>query len=132
MQCIARDRPDRPVQICEILSGGASGQYRPSNRSRQPATAPVPVTLPRHDPEDAPMKRVNEFVKVTVVGGALYLIPIVVLLFLIGKAHSVMSRIVAPLAETLELHDIAGINAARLLAVVALARPIRSPARSMC
>jgi uncharacterized membrane protein len=66
------------------------------------------------------MKSLTGFLKTTIVGGALYLIPIVVILAVLGKVHAVTSKLIAPMTEALELHDIGGINAARLFAIVAI------------
>jgi len=66
------------------------------------------------------MKSLTAFLKMTIVGGALYLIPIVLILIVLGKLHGMTTKVVAPLAQELELHDIGGVNAARLLAIVAV------------
>src|SRR5688572_13717226 len=66
------------------------------------------------------MKNLTAFLKMTVVGGALYLIPIVLILIVLGKVHGMTTKVVAPLAQELELHDIGGVNAARVLAIVAV------------
>jgi uncharacterized membrane protein len=66
------------------------------------------------------MKSLTGFLKTTIVGGALYLVPIVVILAVLGKVHAVTSKLITPMTEDLELHDIGGINAARLLAIVAV------------
>jgi uncharacterized membrane protein len=66
------------------------------------------------------MKSLTAFLKTTIVGGALYLVPIVVILVVLGKLHGVTSKLVAPMAHELELHDVGGVNAARLLAIVAV------------
>jgi uncharacterized membrane protein len=66
------------------------------------------------------MKSLIAFLKTTIVGGALYLVPIVIILVVLGKLHGVTSKLVAPMAHELEVHDIGGVNAARLLAIVAV------------
>jgi uncharacterized membrane protein len=58
------------------------------------------------------------FLKTTIVGGALYLLPIAVIVFLLAKVHSVAVKLVEPIAAGLELHEIGGMNAARVIAVV--------------
>jgi uncharacterized membrane protein len=63
------------------------------------------------------MKSLTAFFKVTVVGGALYLLPIVLILVVLGKVHAVAVKFIAPLAAELQLHDIGGFNLARLLAI---------------
>ena len=64
------------------------------------------------------MKRLSAFLKTTIVGGALYLVPIALILVVLGKVHAITSKLVAPMAQQLELHDVGGISLARLLAVV--------------
>jgi uncharacterized membrane protein len=66
------------------------------------------------------MKSLTAFLKTTIVGGALYLIPIVLVLLVLGKVHGMTVKLVSPLASELAVHDIGGVNAARLLAVVAI------------
>ncbi len=63
------------------------------------------------------MKSLIAFLKATVVGGALYLVPLVLILVVLGKVHAVTVKFIAPLAEDLQLHDIGGINLARLLGI---------------
>jgi uncharacterized membrane protein len=64
------------------------------------------------------MKSLSAFLKTTIVGGALYLVPIVLILVVLRKVHAITIKLIAPMAQQLELHDIGGINLARLLAVV--------------
>jgi uncharacterized membrane protein len=64
------------------------------------------------------MKSLSAFLKTTIVGGALYLVPIALILVVLGKVHAITSKLVAPMAQQLELHDVGGINLARLLAIV--------------
>ena len=66
------------------------------------------------------MKSLTAFLKTTIVGGALYLVPIALILVVLGKVHAITSKLVAPLAQQLELHDVGGIHAARILAIVAV------------
>ncbi len=66
------------------------------------------------------MKNLIGFFKTTIVGGALYLLPIVVVAFVLGKLHGVTVKLIRPLTEEVELHDIGGINVARLLAIVVI------------
>lgn len=66
------------------------------------------------------MKYVINFIKATIVGGALYLTPIAVVVVVLGKLHSAISGLLAPLAETLPLPTIAGFEPVRIMALVAL------------
>jgi uncharacterized membrane protein len=64
------------------------------------------------------MKSLSAFLKATIVGGALYLVPVVLILLVLGKVHGVTIKLVAPMAEALQLQDVGGINLARLLGIV--------------
>lgn len=66
------------------------------------------------------MKHVISFLKTTIVGGALYLIPIVVIVVVLGKLHAALSGLLIPLAETLPLPTIAGFEPVRILALAVL------------
>jgi uncharacterized membrane protein len=60
------------------------------------------------------------FLKTTLKGGVWFLFPLVVLIVVIGKAHEITIKIVAPLADLIPVHSILGVGLARVLAVVAL------------
>lgn len=60
-----------------------------------------------------------KFIKTTLVGGVLYLVPIIVLLAIIGKANQVASKLVAPLAANFP-EGFFGFGAVRLLAIAAI------------
>ena len=64
------------------------------------------------------MKSLSAFLKATIVGGALYLVPVVLILLVLGKVHGVTIKLVAPMAEALQLQHVGGINLARLLGIV--------------
>lgn len=66
------------------------------------------------------MKSLIGFLKTTIVGGALYLVPIALIVVVLAKVHAVAIKLVTPIAASLELHEIGGINAARLIAVFAV------------
>ncbi len=66
------------------------------------------------------MKGSTQFVKTTLVGGVLYLVPIMVLLAVIGKAHQIASKLVEPLAASLPIAGIFGIGMAKLLTIAAI------------
>jgi len=42
------------------------------------------------------MKSLSAFLKTTIVGGALYLVPIALILVVLGKVHAITSKLVAP------------------------------------
>ncbi len=60
-----------------------------------------------------------KFFKTTLIGGVLYLVPIIVLLAIIGKAHQIASKLVEPLAANFP-EGLFGFGAVRLLAISAL------------
>lgn len=61
-----------------------------------------------------------KFLKTTVVGGLVFLVPISVAVLILGKTFTMMSRLAAPLAGWLPVDSIGGIALANLLAVVAI------------
>ena len=46
------------------------------------------------------MKSLSAFFKATIVGGALYLVPVVLILLVLGKVHGVTIKLVAPMADS--------------------------------
>jgi uncharacterized membrane protein len=66
------------------------------------------------------MKSFLQFFKTTIVGGILYLVPIIALIVVIGKAHEISSKIVAPLAARILVESVAGLAMARVLAIAAI------------
>jgi uncharacterized membrane protein len=60
------------------------------------------------------------FIKTTLIGGILFLIPISICVLIIGKAYKVMVRLAAPLADWLPIDTVGGIAKANLLAVIAI------------
>jgi uncharacterized membrane protein len=60
-----------------------------------------------------------KFIKTTLIGGILYLVPIIVLVAIIGKAHQIASKLVIPLAANFP-EGLFGFGAVRLLAITAL------------
>lgn len=61
-----------------------------------------------------------QFVKATVVGGVFVLAPIVLLLYVIGEALTMVYKGVKPLMAWFPVHSIGGISLALLVAIVAL------------
>jgi uncharacterized membrane protein len=60
------------------------------------------------------------FLKTTLIGGILFLIPISICVLILGKAHKVMVRLAAPLADWLPMDTVGGIAKANVLAVIAI------------
>ena len=60
------------------------------------------------------------FVRSTVVGGLLFLVPIVVLVGILGKAHEFFQKLTVPIAEAVPVKGIAGIPTPRIIAALAI------------
>lgn len=65
------------------------------------------------------MKKIFSYIKTTIVGGILLLIPLTVLLFVLEKAIRLVQHIVAPVAKDLPF-DVPGIGVATLLTILVL------------
>jgi uncharacterized membrane protein len=60
-------------------------------------------------------------IKTTLIGGAVFLVPVIVILFVLGKAISVMRHVTRPISEMLPFDNIAGLAVANLLALLGVA-----------
>jgi uncharacterized membrane protein len=60
------------------------------------------------------------FLKTTVIGGLLFLLPIIILVAVLGKAHAIMVRLSAPLAAWMPVDRIGGVALANLIGVLAI------------
>ena len=63
------------------------------------------------------MKRIFKFLRTTLVGGILFLVPIVVVVVVFGKALTLVHNVVDPLAEHLPVHSVIGLRTPMLLAI---------------
>jgi uncharacterized membrane protein len=63
------------------------------------------------------MKRILKFLRTTLVGGLLFLVPIVMLGIVLGKALGIARKIVEPLAAHLHVESVIGFQTPLLLAV---------------
>jgi len=66
------------------------------------------------------MKALAAFVRTTLTGFVLFLLPLVVLIIVIGKAQRIATRIMIPLAGLIPVESVRGIVVARLLAAGAI------------
>ncbi len=64
------------------------------------------------------MRALIVFLRATFVGGILFLLPVVVLAVVLGKAEEIAVRIVAPLASQIAMKSMAGVPLATLLAIL--------------
>ncbi|MCL5279488.1 MAG: DUF502 domain-containing protein [Planctomycetes bacterium] len=67
------------------------------------------------------MKALGDFIRTTLIGGILFLLPIVVLIAVLGKAQDIASRIVAPVAQRMPVPSVGGVAVAKILAIVVIA-----------
>lgn len=61
-----------------------------------------------------------DFLKTTIIGGAIFLVPLVFILFIIGKVAGFMMVIAEPMAEWLPIQSFGGVALANLLAIIAV------------
>jgi uncharacterized membrane protein len=66
------------------------------------------------------MRALVAFVRATLIGGILFLLPIVVLVIVIGKAQEIARRVVAPLASRIAMKSMAGISMGTILAIAVI------------
>lgn len=66
------------------------------------------------------MKRLVRFIENTIRGGIWFLIPLVVLMVILDKAHQITSKVVGPIADLIPVDSILGLDEPRFLAVVAI------------
>jgi uncharacterized membrane protein len=60
------------------------------------------------------------FLKTTLIGGIVFLIPISICVMILGKAHKIMVRLAAPLADWVPIDSVLGVAKANLLAVIGI------------
>jgi uncharacterized membrane protein len=63
------------------------------------------------------MKRILKILRTTLVGGLLFLVPVVALVVVLGKALALAHKLVAPLAEHLPVHSVIGLRTPVFLAI---------------
>jgi uncharacterized membrane protein len=66
------------------------------------------------------VKVVWQVVKATLVGGLLFLVPLILLLMVLGKGIEVAKKVVGPVAKHSPVHSVAGVTIATLAAVAVL------------
>lgn len=60
------------------------------------------------------------FIKTTIVGGIVFLVPLIVILMVLGKAFGLMRKVSEPLSRFIPVESIAGVAVVDVLAVVVL------------
>jgi uncharacterized membrane protein len=66
------------------------------------------------------MKGILEFIRSTLIGGIVFLIPLAVMVAILVKAHEALGKIIEPLARALPIAEVGGIGVAKLLAALIL------------
>jgi uncharacterized membrane protein len=66
------------------------------------------------------IKRLANFVRITVAGGILFLIPVIVIVLVLAKAFSFIGGISKTIAHKLSIVQIAGVGAASLISIILL------------
>jgi uncharacterized membrane protein len=66
------------------------------------------------------MRALVAFLRTTLTGGILFLLPLVVLVIVLGKAQEISRRIVAPLASHIATRSMAGVPMATILAIAVI------------
>lgn len=66
------------------------------------------------------MQKIKEFLKTTIVGGLVFLVPLVVLALLLRHALDAARKVAAPVASMFPAHEIAGVAVGTIVAALAL------------
>lgn len=66
------------------------------------------------------MKSFAKFLKMTLAGGVLFLVPLVVIAVVLGKAFKVAQTLVHPLVVDMPIHSLVGIGIAKIVAILSL------------
>lgn len=61
-----------------------------------------------------------QFIKTTILGGVIFLIPFVVVIAVLGKAHQIMMLVAEPMGDWIPIDEVGGIALANVLALVAI------------
>jgi uncharacterized membrane protein len=61
-----------------------------------------------------------QFLTTTVIGGIIFLVPIIVCIVILGKAFEIMRKLAVPLARALPIDSVAGLVIANMIAIVAI------------
>jgi uncharacterized membrane protein len=66
------------------------------------------------------MKSFTQFIKTTILGGLIFLVPLVIVTVVLAKAHEVMSKVAKPFSALIPLDTVGGVAVANLLAILAI------------
>jgi uncharacterized membrane protein len=62
----------------------------------------------------------KKFLLTTLVGGVLFLVPLVFIVLILGKAHEIMAKVALPLGRLVPVDTVAGVGVINLLAILLL------------
>ena len=66
------------------------------------------------------MKKMAEFLRLTLIGGVIFLIPLVIIVAAVGKAFQIMQVVAAPLNRLIPIESVAGFAFIDVLAVIVM------------
>lgn len=66
------------------------------------------------------MKNFTQFIKTTILGGLIFLVPLFIVTIVLAKAHGLMVKVAKPFSELIPLDTIGGVAIANILAVLAI------------
>jgi uncharacterized membrane protein len=61
-----------------------------------------------------------KFVKTTIVGGIVFMVPIIIIIVILGKAFALMLKVARPIDKLIPIESIGGIAFVNLLALLAI------------
>ena len=66
------------------------------------------------------MKKKTGFIKTTLIGGLIFLIPFVVIMAVLGKAVKLMASLAVPISKIIPIESVAGVAIVNIVAIVVL------------
>ena len=66
------------------------------------------------------MRALKDFLKTTIVGGLLFLVPVILLLVILRHAMELIGKVAAPIAARFPIHEVAGVAFASVVAALVL------------
>ena len=66
------------------------------------------------------MKNFTQFIKTTILGGLIFLVPLFIVTIVLAKAHGLMVKVAKPFSALIPLDTIGGVALADILAILAI------------
>jgi uncharacterized membrane protein len=66
------------------------------------------------------MKNFTQFIKTTILGGLIFLVPLFIVTIVLAKAHGLMAKVAKPFSALIPLDSIGGVALANILAILAI------------